>query len=50
MPYIKADKSKWIEESYTPDWEQNFIDTTFNPEEIPWINAVQLNQDISIET
>lgn len=50
MWYIQEDKSKGIEESYISDWEENINKETFTPKEVPWINAPQLNQDISIET
>ena len=40
MTYIKEDKSKGIEESYTPDWIEQIKVEEFKPEEIPWINHV----------
>lgn len=50
MPYIKENKSKWIKEEYTPDWIEQIKTEPFEPELIPWLNAPQLVQDISIET
>lgn len=50
MPYIEEDKSKWIEESYIPDWIEDATIDLPKIEEIPWLNSPQLNQDISIET
>lgn len=50
MPYIKEDKSKWVKESYTPDWIEDISSQKFEPEIIPWLNSPQINQNISIET
>ncbi len=50
MPYIKEDKKKGIEESYTPDWLEQIEVKPFTPNIIPGINDPQINQWISIET
>jgi len=35
MPYIQADKSKGIIESYTPDWITEINNIPFNADKIP---------------
>ena len=49
MWYIAEDKSKGIEESYTPDWVEEIKTEPFIPDPTPWVNEPQLNWDISIE-
>ena len=36
--------------TFKPHFENDIKEENFVPEEIPWINAPQLNQGISIET
>ena len=50
MAYIMEDKSKWIEESYTPDWVEEIKTNPFEFKKIPWVNEPQINSWISIET
>ena len=50
MWYIKEDKKLWIKESYTPNWVDQIDIQAFTPKQIPWINDVQINSWISIES
>ena len=50
MPDIEGDKAKWITESYIPSWTEQINVKPFIAEEVPWLNAPQINQAISIET
>lgn len=50
MPYIKENKSKGIEESYTPDWIEQIKIEPFTPDKIPGLTEPQIVSDISIET
>ncbi len=41
---------KTKEKEFRPESYDEVIDLEFTPEQVPWINAEQINQGISIET
>lgn len=43
-------KKQAKEKEFKPESYKEVIDVEFTPEQIPWINAPQVNQGISIET
>lgn len=48
MPYIEEDKSKWIDASYIPDWQEEINYSPLQAQSIPWINSQKLSP-ISID-
>ena len=45
-------KTKWENQKkeFKSETLKDFKETDFNPQLIPWINDIQINQDISVET
>ncbi len=50
MWYIAEDKKTGIQEDYIPDWKAKIEIKPFTPNKIPWINAPQIDQTISVDT